>query len=88
MSPFFCVRLLLCRSFGGCGCVLAKVAMVAAVLVADAVIFFFFDCLVVVLEAVDLAVVGLRFHELFGESLGGVLLILAASISVDVSSIM
>ena len=53
--------------------------MVVAVLVADAVVFFDFGCLVVVLEADDLVVVGFaaaefRFFEAYGEELGGVFL--------------
>ena len=49
MSPFCCAQLLPCHSFGGCGGVLVKVVIVGvvAVFVADAVVFFGFDCLVV-----------------------------------------
>ena len=82
MSLFCCVRLLPHHSFGGCGCVLAKMAA-AAVLVADTDVFFNFDCLVVVLEVVDLALVGVRFYELFVKGLDGVLLLLVASVCLD-----
>ena len=61
--------------------------MVVAILVADAVVFFSFDCLVVVLEEVDLVLVGLCFHELFGKGLGRVLLLLAVSVYLDTNSI-
>ena len=80
MRPFCCVQLLRRRSFCGCGCVLARAAAAVMVLVVDAVVFFDFGCLVVVLEADDLVVVGFaavefRFHEVFGEELGGVFLL-------------
>ena len=60
---------------------MAKVIVAVAVLVVDVVVFFGFGCLVVVLEADDLVVVGLavvefRFHEVFGEELVGVFLLL------------
>ena len=43
-------------------------AAVVAVLVIGAVVFFGSDRLVVALEAVDLVMVGLCYHELFGET--------------------
>ena len=52
-----------------------------AVLVVYAVVFFDFGCLVVALDADDLVVVGFvavefYFHEVFGEELGRVFLLL------------
>ena len=53
--------------------------MAMAILVVGIVVFFGSDHLVVVLEAVDLAMVELCYHGLFGEGLGRVFLLLAVS---------
>ena len=89
MSPFCCARLFTHCSFGSCVFFLAKVAMAAevAVFVVGGIVFFGSDCLVVVLEAVDLTMVGLRYHGLFGEGSDGVLLLLAVLACLDASSI-